>query len=435
MIKIKLIETVITNFKKNKLVKVLSFNSISVIISFISGFISIKFIAHFLGAEGLAILGNFKNFTTSVKAFSTFGFNSGIVKLIAEHKENSEKINEISTTSFISRFILSILISFSLLIFSRFINEFIFVGNTFYNVIIIFAIFLPIYTINTFLISIINGFQKFKSLITIHIISNISGLLITLLLISKEMLFGALIATATVESFIIIISIYYFKKTTIQLKIKFKCFSKKTLNKLLTFSAMALVTAIVVPGSSFLLRSFIIDSEGLNKAGQWEALTRISSYYMMIVSSGLTMYYLPKLASLKTSLEFRKELKNYYKVIVPIFIIAASIVYIFKKQVILIVLNKEFLPISELFIWQIIGDIFKIFYLAFSYQILAKAMMKKYIVIEILYFILYILLGHYFINLFQVKGVVIAYTIINFLSFLAMIVIFRKIIFNNFKTN
>lgn len=434
MIKIKLIETVINNFKKNKLVKVLSFNSISVIISFISGFISIKFIAHFLGAEGLAILGNFKNFTTSIKAFSTFGFNNGIVKLIAEHKDNSEKIHEINTTSFISRILISILISGCLLFFSKNINDFIFIGNTFNNVILIFGLFLPLYTINTFLISIINGFEKFKALITVHIISNITGLIITLFLIWKEFLLGALIASAIVESFIIIISIYYFTKTNIQLKIKFHYFSKKTLNKLLKFSAMALVTAIVVPGSSFLLRSFIIDNEGLNQAGQWEALTRLSGYYMMIVSSGLTMYYLPKLSSLKTSFEFRNELKNYYRIIVPIFIIAVSIVYIFKKQLILIILNTAFLPISDLFIWQIIGDIFKIFYLAFSYQILAKSMMKKYIAIEILYFILYIFLAYYLIKYFQVKGIVIAYTIINFLNFLAMIIIFRKIIFNNFKT-
>ena len=421
--------------KKNRLIEVLSFNSISVIISFISGFVTIKFIAHFLGAEGLAILGNFKNFTTSIKAFSTFGFNNGIVKLIAEHKDNHQKINEINSTSFISRIFISILISSCLIIFSKTINNFIFVDESFQNVIIIFAIFLPIYSINTFLTSLINGFQKFKILISINIVSTIIGLIVTLLFIWKEMLLGALLAVAIVESFIIIITFIFFKKAAIRLHLKFKFFSKETLNNLLKFSAMALVSAIVVPGSSFLLRSFIIESEGLNEAGQWEALTQLSNYYMMIVSSGLTMYYLPKLSGLKTSFEFKNELKNYYKIIVPIFIIAVFIVYLLKKQIILIVLNSEFLPISELFLWQIIGDIIKVLSLAFGYQILAKSMVKKYIFIEIFYFTLYTILGYFLINYFQVKGVVIAYTIINCLNLLIMIVIFRKTIFSNLKLN
>ena len=89
--------------KNNPLLRVFGYSSTATIVQFITGFVTIKIIAHFLGTEGMALLGNFKNFNSSLKKISTLGFDSGITKLISEHKDNSKKTNQIISTSLISR--------------------------------------------------------------------------------------------------------------------------------------------------------------------------------------------------------------------------------------------------------------------------------------------------------------------------------------------
>ena len=66
----------------NVLVKVASLNSASVIIRIIAGFLTSKFIALFVGAEGLALIGNLRDFVKSVQSISILGLYNGVVKYL-----------------------------------------------------------------------------------------------------------------------------------------------------------------------------------------------------------------------------------------------------------------------------------------------------------------------------------------------------------------
>jgi PST family polysaccharide transporter len=189
---------------------------------------------------------------------------------------------------------------------------------------------------------------------------------------------------------------------------------------------MTLTSALIVPGSHFLIRSEITASINIDSAGYWEALNRISNYYMLIITSVVSMYYLPKLSSIHTNNEFKKELNIYFKTLVPIFIIIVILVYLMREQIVLIILNNNFLPVADLFLWQIIGDTLNVFSLAFGYQILAKAMTKTYIFIEILYYTIYLLLIFFLLPKLKLDGVVMSYAFTNFVSLIVMLFLFRK---------
>ncbi|WP_139958418.1 O-antigen translocase [Flavicella sediminum] len=413
-------------YKKNQLFKVISYNSLSVIVKFISGFISMKVIAHFLGSEGMVYLGNFKNFNTTNKTFSTLGFDTGVTKLIAEHKEDQNEINKIITTALISSIGISLLISIILVLFTNYFNTLLFDAFNFKFVLYSLALFLPLYSINNLLVAVINGFQKFKSLINLNIFVSLFGLVLSVLFIWKHLLAGALFGIAVIESFAIGISFYYFKKLKIPFQFKLHYFSKNKLQILLLFSIMTLASALIVPSSHFYIRNLIADTIDLNAAGYWEAMTRISNYYMLVISSGISMYYLPKLASINSDDDLKKELTNYYKTLVPPFLFIVGLLFIFRKPIVLLLLNQEFLPVTELFIWQIIGDIFKVLSLAFGYQLLAKTMIKTYLFVEVIFYIVFIILSVFWLQKFALNGVLMAYAAANFLNFILMIVLFRK---------
>ena len=61
-------------------------------------FIYCKVIAIFVGPSGMALLGNLRNFLTSTEAFATLGFENGVVKYVAEHKKEEQKLQQTLST-------------------------------------------------------------------------------------------------------------------------------------------------------------------------------------------------------------------------------------------------------------------------------------------------------------------------------------------------
>jgi PST family polysaccharide transporter len=76
-----------------------------------------------------------------------------------------------------------------------------------------------------------------------------------------------------------------------------------------------------------LIRNFIIETHSIQEAGIWDATNKFSSFYMLIFSSGLSLYYMPKLASLTTDVAFKTELKFYFKVFVPLCLLILVVVF------------------------------------------------------------------------------------------------------------
>ena len=76
------------------LFKVTSLNGISILIKFLIGFITSKVIAVFVGPSGMALVGNLRNFLTTTEAFASLGFENGVVKYVAEQKDEKEKLRQ-----------------------------------------------------------------------------------------------------------------------------------------------------------------------------------------------------------------------------------------------------------------------------------------------------------------------------------------------------
>src|SRR5690606_38719604 len=135
----------------------------------------------------------------------------------------------------------------------------------------------------------------------INIASQIVGMILTLYLIWQERLQGALVAIATVESLILLVTFIgvYNQKFVLKL-ITWKNIHVDNLKKMGSYSLMALFTAVALPIVSVAIRNYIIKTQGLHEAGLWEAMNRISGYYLMFVSTLLTLYLLPKFAEITT---------------------------------------------------------------------------------------------------------------------------------------
>jgi len=405
----------------------LSLNSISILLKIGIGFITSKVIAVFLGPSGMALVGNFRNFISSTEAFATLGFETGLVKYVAEHKEHKEKLTQTLSTVFISVVVASLIIGSILFIGAPFFNHWIFNGFNFAFVFKVFAFALPFYIANIFLVATINGFGSYKKVVAINIIGNFIGLLLSVLLIFNYKINGALVSIVFSPALLFFVSFFFLNKEIPILKhIHLRFYSGSKLNKLASYSLMAVVSSVIGPMVLFAVRKNIIHNIGLKEAGFWEAMNRMSSYYFLFITSILGLYFLPKLAVAKDKSETKKLFWSYYKGIMPIFLLGLLLIFMLKEYIIGLVFTKDFLPIAKLFFWQLIGDALKAASYVLGFQFYAKKLTKAFIISEICS--LAVLYGSslYFMNLFQLEGIVMAYAFTYLVYLIVLATYFRK---------
>lgn len=145
---------------------------------------------------------------------------------------------------------------------------------------------------------------------------------------------------------------------------------------------MALVSSVIGPLVFLAIRNNIIHTLGIEQAGYWESMNRIATYYFMFVSTILSVYFLPRLAFVTSRKATKKVFWSYYKGIVPFFILGLIVLYFLRGFIVSLLFTKAFLPVTELFFWQFIGDIFKVMSLVLGYQFFAKKLTLAFIATE-----------------------------------------------------
>jgi O-antigen/teichoic acid export membrane protein len=381
-----------------------------------------------MGTSGMAFLGSFKNFTSIFKSVSTIGINNLVVKLVVENKDDKKELSIIYSTFFWVFLMISVVLGSVILIFSDFISDFLFFNNTYIIPIQFFGLLLPLVVINTFWMAIYNGLEEFKKIVFIQIISNILVFGLTAFLIWKQNIYGGLLAVALSEVILVLVTFLFVRRDKSYFRFDLqKIINKKYLDAILKFSSMALLSAFIVPMTFMLIRNHIVNQYSIDEAGIWDAVNRLSGFYMMIFSSGLSLYYMPKLASLKTDDEFKKELISYFKIFVPLFVIMLIMVFLLKGIIIDLAFTAQFSRIKGVLIWQLSGDLLRIMTLAFGYQIVAKAMIKKYFIIELTFNLLYLFLSYYLVQISSFEGALQAYFFANLFLFVLILYMFRKL--------
>ena len=413
------------------LVKAARLNNANITLKIVTGILISKFIALYIGPYGMALIGNLRNFMSAIQSLAIAGLYKGVVKFINETKNNALELSKTLSTVFYFGFFSSMLLAFLCYYNAEFINNLIFTSNYNYTYIIkVMATVLPFYALNMFVFSIMNGFSKHKILLIINIIGQVLGLLVTLVLIKQENIDGALMAiviTPTLNLLISVVGILYRKNLVSYVKISNVSFS--VLDKLSPYMIMALVSSIAIPIVTLIIRSYIIDEVGIKEAGYWEAMNRVSNYYLMFINSLMALYILPRFTQINTKKAFRKEVFSFYKTIIPIFGVLLLVIYFTRSFLVPLLFTEEFRPVETLFGYQILGDFVRVLSMVIAYQFLAKKMFSHFIVLEIFLFVMLYVSSIYLIDDFGYKGAVMAHCFSYVMYFGLILLIFGSSLF------
>ena len=412
------------------LVKVSSLNAVATLVRMLTGMISVKVVATQLHPQGIALLGQLSSFTLLLLSISTGGIKNGMTKYVAQYAHSKRMYGIFLSTGFWITFGLS-MISGLVLIFGANYFALRTLKDTQYTpVFYVFGATIIFYALNELLISVINGFREFKKYVTVNIAGSVVGLIFTIVSSYTFGIFGALIALVTYQSLVFIVTLSLISRSPrFTWSMFFGKFSKAAALRLSNFSKMAIVSLIVLPLAQMIVRTYLIDTKGTDQAGLWESMNRISNIYLTVITTSLSVYYLPKLAGLKNDIEIRQEVMSVYKLLIPFLIFISLMLILFKNYIINILFTESFQRMLDLFYFQLLGDILKMATWVLGYLLVAKAMVKTYIVVEVVSVSLFVILSMFFIDQFGTIGATIGYAAAFLCQLLIMIFIFRKLLF------
>lgn len=414
-------------FQNNPLLQVTSQNSAGILVKLFTGLAASKIIAVFVGPSGMAWLGNLTNFQNIINNFSTAGLEKGAIRYCAEYKDDRERLNSFLSTLFFIGICICLLLGILLFFGSGFLNDLIFPKQDFEYIFKLLAFILPLSMLNIYCLSILRGIGEFKKVIWINILTNLLNLLLIGILVWQFGLDGAMLTFIILPSSILFITLAVAnKKLRLIRHFKLGNVSRVFGKNLSQYALMTLVSSITFPVVFLMVRNFIIDRIGLEEAGYWEALTRISSYYLLFIMSLLSLYILPKMAETNTDSGFRKIVFDFYKTVLPLFGIGLVVIYFLRFWIVRIVFSKEFLPMTELFLWQLLGDFVRVAVIVIVYQLHAKKMVWKFILSDLFLAAMTYLSSVFLISKIGLEGVVIGYAITWTLYGMVILFIFRK---------
>jgi len=419
--------------KDNLLLKITSLNSGAIGIRAVLGVLSGRIVAEKLGPAGIAIIGDVRNLIPMIQSFSTLGMFNGVVKYVAEHKDNKEELLKLFSTTFVYLLFASLFVFCVLFFGADYWNERLFSeGSDFTFVFKVLAIGAPFIAMSRIVNGVISGLSSYKKFVKIELVSYCLGVVLLISLLYFKNLNGALFAIAILPILQFVILFYFFSKTLKEyLDYKNISFSIPYKNKLFGFTIMSFVATLLGNFVEIDLRNNLKNKISEIDAGYWTGMTNLSRQYMMFSSAIFTLYVIPKFAKIKTSIEFRKEVLSIYKTLLPLFAIGMLLIFVLKGWVIDITHGKGFLAMKPLFKWQLLGDFIKVATLIIAHQFLAKKMVKQFIFVELFSLLLFYSIASHLIITLGAEGIVLAHLLRYIVCFPIIVVLLRKHLFGS----
>ncbi len=417
--------------RNNIILKITSLNAFVIAIRLvISGFTQ-WLLAITFGEAGIARIGQVRNIMGMLTSISSLGIFNGIVKYVAEHKNNKTELSKLFSTATVFITIGSFISGVVLFFCADHFSEILFKSNDFTFVFRVIAFIVPFIALNRALYGVLNGLSEYKNYARIELISYLLSAVLFVAALYNGNLEAAILAIAIAPVIQLGVIIIVFGKV-LKRYVDFKTLtlSLDYRNSLLAFTLMSFVSTFLLNYIELNVISLIENKININEAGYWTAVSFISKNYMVFASGLFTLYVIPRFANSHTKEAFKNEVFNIYKTILPIFGLGMILVYLL-RHVIIDVIYPDFKGMAPLFKWQLLGDFVRLCSLIIAHQFLAKRQVKSFVITEIISLVLFYVLTVLFLNYFSTEGVVIAHLV----RYVIYLIIVSILIFRSFKSS
>ena len=389
----------------------------------VAGFIVMKIVAIMAGPEGIAQFGFYQNATTIMLMLSGGIVSAGVTSILASNESCRDKAYTYCVLYTRRLGVYSLFFALPSIVFFQYF----YIGDkNIVNYILICLSAPAIYLQSRFMlhIAILNGLRQISLLAK----RNIQASFLVIFISCFNYWFFDKWQAACFSLCLAPALLYiYITVTAKDNKVLPSFISQKIINNgsnLNRYALAGIASAICMPIAQTLIRSYISETNGEFNTGIWQALNRLSEVYLVLISSVISMYVLPKVSSAKGKKELRGALSPILIFTAAMATVAVLIVYVFRSEFIILLFDSRFFVMERFFIYQLPGDLFKITSWVFSFSLLALGHARVVMLLEIISTIIYVLLVKFGLSALGMKGAFLAYTLSYIIYFLMTTSIF-----------
>lgn len=377
-----------------------------------------KFIAILLGPSGMGISGLYTSATSLIQSLTSMGLSSSAVKNVAEANstDDIQTISRVLTILHRLVWITGTLGMIVVIVLSPFLSKSTF-GNYDYTIPFIFlSTTLLFQQLSTGQLVVLQGMRKLKHLATSSVLGSFFGLIISVPIYYFLGIKG-IVPTLILSAFANLLLTWIFSR-----KVKFKktkitpIQTIKEGRNMLKMGLVMTLSNILVLGSAYLVRIFIIRIGGTEEVGLYTAGFAIVNGYVGLIFSAMGTDYYPRLAGVNKDNEKCREMINQQAEIAVLIIAPIIMVFILIAPfAITLLYSSKFLTITGFMQWAMLGMIFKAVSWSIAFLFIAKGEMKLFAINETIANFYGFIINIVFYYLFGLNGLGIAFTLSYFI--------------------
>jgi polysaccharide transporter, PST family len=322
-----------------------------------AGLATTKLLAVYLGPAGLALFAQFQTFTAMLNNFSNGGIQQGVVKYTAELKDDPKRLADLNRTAALLALAAPALLGIPLLLWRTELASWLFKEPALDFVIAVYASVLILVSIGTTLGAQLTGLHHAPRYFAAQAAFALLSLAFAAAFTPALGLTGALLSIPASHAALLAV---YVACTRGVAGIGWSGwrpgFDRTMAKKLLGFAILLLVTALAMSGSQLYVRDLLMRAHSAESAGHWQAMQRVSEPLIIIFTSVLTSYYLPRLSGADQT---RRAglMRHYFMTAFPAFCALSALIVAFREQLVLLMFTSAFLPATALFFAQLSGEV------------------------------------------------------------------------------
>lgn len=396
-----------------KLLTVTLFSGLLTLARMLSGFFIAKVVAVYTGPSGIAMLGQVQSLFSALNGIVAAPAGSGVVRYTAEYQASGFDHCAPWWKAALRWVLLLMAVVIPLsCILAQLLAYWVFGNVSYYWLVVVTALALPLSVANTLVASVINGQHQYRRYVVLGMLSVVIATVVMVILVVQKQLNGALLAAALftgISGLVMLLGVM--RQPWFRLKYWWGKTDRTQMKGIAGYVAMAITSAITLPIALVLVRNILIAQVGWETAGHWQAVWKISEVYLGVIGVALSTYFLPKLTSLKGVDAIRQEIHSTVKIVMPIVLLLAIMVYLLRDVAIQLIFTEAFQPARDFFAIQLIGDVIKVLSLLYAYPMLSRGATKWFIATEILFAINFVVFTYLLVPLYGVHGANLAYLI------------------------
>lgn len=388
-----------------------------------------KVLAVYVGPAGYGVIGQFQSLVSMVTTFASGATANGVIKLTAEHSGNPARQRAVWATAATMGLVGAVAMSMLLFFARAHLSRMLLSNQAHSDIFVWLALAVVMMVMNGLFLAVLNGRKAVRELAAANIVGSLVSAVVAYMLVRAHGLWGALLALSIAQALAFVFTAWMFRRVcAMRWRDLIGRWDRDVARALAGFALMAATTASIAPIGQMLIREDLASSLGWEGAGLWQALWKISETHLLLLTSTLSVYFLPRYAEIRSGNELVREVRKGYMFVVPLVACTGLLLYSFREELIRGFLSEDFIPLIHVLWLQLIGDALKACSWVVSFTMVSHARTRWFVVTEVVFTLIYVVLTILLGRIYGLAGTAMAYGFTYLIYWMTVYVLYRSLV-------